>query len=262
MPRVNWEDPTQKLYEAGIDRGMLYPEDAEGVAWIGLVSFEDSPNGGSAKPYYIDGVKFLNLAGADEFEGTLNAFYSPPEFDECDGTLEITEGMYATQQFRKNFGFSYRTKIGNPQQGLRHGYKINLIYNALALPTTRTYETVNADPSAEPIAWKITTMPVDIPNAKPGARIYIDSTRVDDFLLSYLEDILYGSRFANPRLPSPQEIYDIFTDDSLFIVTELDDGLYTLAGAKGVVKKNTDGTATITSDSVTETSPGLFAIEY
>lgn len=205
MSRLTWGATGSRFYETGVDHGVLYVDDV-GVAWSGLISVSESPSGGSAKPYYMDAIKYLNRSSAEEFEATLTAFYSPPEFDACDGASTLQPGFSAAQQRRKSFGLSYRTRIGNDLDESDHGYKIHLVYNALAAPASRDF-VVN---DAAPFNWRLTTSPVPVPGASPSAHFTLDSTEVPSDILASLEEILYGNDDQDARLPMPDEILGIF----------------------------------------------------
>lgn len=210
MPRLNWNAVGQRFYETGVDRGVLYIKNQVGVAWPGLVSVSESPSGGDAKPYYIDGFKFANVAAAEEFEATIDSFNNPPEFGPCDGVASINNGLLATQQPRKPFGFSYRTKLGNDTDGVDHAYKIHLIYNALAAPSQRSNSTVSDSLQPNTLSWSITTLPPAVSSLKPTAHFVIDSRSTPSDLLVEVEDILYGTVDATSRLPEVQELLGIF----------------------------------------------------
>ena len=209
MARLIWGAYGARFYETGIDQGVLYV-DSIGVAWSGLISVSESPSGGEPKPFYLDGVKYLNLSSSEEYEATLSAFYSPSEFGPCDGVSAISNGLFVTQQPRKSFGLSYRTKLGNDTDGSEHAYKIHLIYNALAAPSERTSNTQgdSAEPSIS--SWHITTLPPSMTGYKPTAHFVINSKTTPPALLTSIEDILYGSPALGPRLPAAQELIDMF----------------------------------------------------
>lgn len=211
MARLNWDEAGKRFYEIGVDRGVLYVDSDPGVPWIGLISVSENPSGGSPKPYYIDGIKYLNIASAEEFEATINAFSSPREFGPCDGTKRIHNGLFVTQQPRKPFGFSYRSKLGNEIEGQDYAYKIHLVYNALAGSTQRDNKTINSSVDAVQLSWAITTLAPSITGFKPTAHLVIDSRETDPTILASVEDILYGNESTSPRLPSPDELIDIFS---------------------------------------------------
>jgi len=223
VARLNWDVLGERFFETGIDRGVLYI-DGQGVAWPGLISVAESPTGGEAKPRYIDGYKYLNLAAAEEFEATITAFFSPPEFARCDGRAEIHPGLFATHQPRRTFDFSYRSKIGNDQNGTDHAYKIHLIYNALAAPADRTYETL--DDETEPMTheWSITTRPPQIFGYRPTSHFVIDSRTTPEATLTTLEDILYGSAEGLPQIPTATSLIDIFASGSVDLETIVYEG--------------------------------------
>lgn len=211
MGRLNWSAIGERYFETGIDRGVLYVGDLPGIAWTGLISVSESPSGGDARPYYIDGVKFLNISSAEEYEATINAFGSPPEFGPCDGTISVRNGLFVTQQPRKSFGLSYRTKLGNDVDGPEHAYKIHIVYNALAAPSQRDHNSLgdSVDPSTS--SWSITTLPPVITGYKRTAHLVVDSRYTANNVLANVEDILYGTDNAAARLPTPDELVSIFS---------------------------------------------------
>ena len=211
MPRLEWDKVGERLYETGVDQGVLYVQDEagaypEGVAWSGLRSVSESPSGAEPSPLYADNIKYLNLLSNEEFEATIGAYYSPEEFDACDGTATLAKGVTIGQQKRKTFGLCYRTKIGNDIDYDEHGYKIKIIYGALAKPSQKEHQTVNNDPSAVELSWEVSTTPVKVTGMKPTATLEIDSTKIDPDKLTALEDILYGTAEKKARLPLPDEI--------------------------------------------------------
>lgn len=211
MPRLEWDKVGERLYETGVDQGVLYVQDEtgaypEGVAWSGLRSVSESPSGAEPSPLYADNIKYLNLLSTEEFAATIGAYYSPEEFDACDGTATLAKGVTIGQQKRKTFGLCYRTKIGNDIDGDEHGYKIKIIYGALAKPSQKEYQSVNNDPSAIELSWEVSTTPVKVTGMKPTATLEIDSTKIDAEKLKSLEDVLYGNGANKARLPLPDEI--------------------------------------------------------
>lgn len=218
MSKLVWDADGERLFETGVDRGVLYPQAAGayplGVAWNGLTGISESPSGAEPNPLYADNKKYLNLMSAEEFGATIEAYTYPDEFEACDGTKEVRPGVYVGQQDRQAFGLAYRTLIGNDEEGTAHGYKLHLVYGCKASPSEKSYETVNETPDAITLSWEVTTTPVEVPNCKPSATIVIDSTKVDTTELAALEAILYGSDGAPgiaPRLPLPTEIMTIIT---------------------------------------------------
>jgi hypothetical protein len=193
MPQLKWDDIGERYFEAGVDRGVLYLSDNTGVAWNGLTSVKEASSGGEPAAYYIDGVKYLNFASSKEFFGSIEAFTYPDEFAEYDGWLELGNGLSVDEQNRKSFGLSYRTLIGNDVDGLAHGYKIHIVYNALATPTDGTYATLGDTPDPLSFSWAFTTTPIRVPGLKPLAHITIDSTKTNPTQLKFIEDYLYGT---------------------------------------------------------------------
>lgn len=210
MTRLSWGDAGSRLYETGADRGVLYPNSGPGVPWYGLISVSEEPTGGEPQPYYFDGLKYLNVSAVEEFAATIEAYSSPPEFAECDGTVALHKGLFASQQPRKSFGFSYRTLIGNDVDGTTYGYKIHLVYNAMAGPSSRSNQTLGDSVEPTTYSWPIEAVPFDLPGIKPTAHLIIDSTLTAPGLLSLLEGYLYGSGGIDPYLPPAVEVVRLF----------------------------------------------------
>lgn len=210
MSKLIWDATGSRLYETGTDRGVLYvQEDGEygaGVAWNGLTAVTESPSGAEANPLYADNIKYLNLMSNEEFGATIEAYTYPDEFAACDGSAEIATGVSIGQQQRKTFGLAYRTILGNDVDGNDYGYKIHLVYGALASPSEKAYATVNDSPEAITFSWEITTTPVSVEGYKPTAHLEINSTKVPKEKLTELEALLYGSDDKEPSLPTPDEV--------------------------------------------------------
>ena len=210
---LTWDQDGERLYETGVDRGVLFVREGTsygaGVAWNGLSSVEESPSGAESTAVWADNIKYLNLTSAEDYGITIGAYTYPDEWEECDGSRAVTTGMYIGQQPRKKFGFTWRTKIGNDVDGTDHGYKIHIVYNCSASPSSRSHQTINDSPEATEMSWEVTTTPTNVTGHKPTAHIYIDSTKVDATKLATLEAALYGTAGTSgqaPRLPSPDEI--------------------------------------------------------
>lgn len=198
MAKIVWDTTGDRLYETGVDHGVLYPVAAggtypTGVAWNGLTAVTESPSGAEATALYADNIKYLNLFSAEEFGATIEAYTYPDEFAQCDGSAEIAGGVTIGQQDRKTFGLSYRTIVGNDVEGQNYGYKIHVIYGAMASPSEKAYATVNDSPEAITFSWEVTTTPVNVTGFKPTASLTIDSAKANPEKLTALETILYGS---------------------------------------------------------------------
>ena len=210
MSKLVWDQTGERLYETGVKMGVLYPQVSgaypKGVAWNGLTAVTESPSGAEATPLYADDIKYLNLMSAEEFGATIEAYTYPDEFAECDGSAAIATGVRIGQQARKTFGLCYRTIVGNDEENNDYGYKIHIIYGALAAPSEKAYASVNDSPEAITFSWEVTTTPVNVTGFKPTASVVIDSTKVDAEKLAALEAILYGSESEEAHLPLPDEI--------------------------------------------------------
>lgn len=206
MARIAWNQTGDKFYETGVDRGVLYPRSGIGVAWNGLVRVEESVSGGEVTALYFDGVKYLDFIAAEDFAATIEAFSAPEEFSECDGTKMLSPGLMVTQQPRYPFGLSYRTLIGNDVDGTDHGYKLHLVYNATASPSSKTHSTISETASANTRSWAIQTVPPKATLYKPTAHFVIDSTKVSTAKMTAIENLLYGTTASTPVLPPPSTV--------------------------------------------------------
>lgn len=216
MARLVWDKTGERVYESGVDHGVLYlPNNTgaytNGVVWNGLTTVTESPSGAEPNPQYADNIKYLNLVSAEEFGATIEAFTYPKEFAQCDGSAELAPGVTIGQQARTTFGLSYRTKIGNDLEGQDAGYKLHLIYGAQAAPSERAYATINDSPEAITFSWEITTNPINVAGHKPTASLIIDSTEVATAKMATIEDLLYGTTVGAeiPKLPTPDQIIAI-----------------------------------------------------
>ena len=224
MAKITWDKTGERLYETGVDHGVLYLLQNngtydKGVAWNGLTAVTESPSGAEPNPLYADNIKYLNLLSTEEFGATIEAYTYPDEFAECDGSASLVDGVMAGQQKRKTFGLCYRTVIGNDIDGNDHGYKLHFIYGALAAPSEKAYNTINDSPEAITFSWEISTTPVEVAGFKPMASVTIDSTKADSTKLEALEVILYGKDpttpdgqdGVDPRMPLPGELITLMT---------------------------------------------------
>lgn len=215
--RLVWDAVGERLFETGVKQCVLYPIDKisgtynKGVAWNGVTSVSESPSGAEATDLYADDAKYLSLLSAETFGCTVEAYTYPEEFEACDGTAQLTPGVTIGQQARSVFGLCYRTTVGNDVDGNDHGYKLHMIYGCKATPSEKSYSSINDSPEAITFSWTVNTTPVSVEGFKPTASLVIDSTKVDKSKLSKLEDVLYGSESADPRLPLPNEIVTILT---------------------------------------------------
>ena len=216
MAKLVWDETGKRLYETGVKNGVLYPQDStgaypKGVAWNGLTAVTQSPSGAEATPLYADDMKYLNLYSAEEFGATVEAYTYPDEFAECDGSAELAKGVMIGQQPRKAFGLAYKTVIGNDVENNKYGYKLHLIYGAMASPSEKAYATINDSPEAITFSWEITTTPVSVTGFEPTAYIEIDSTKAEPTKLAKLEEKLFGSATEEATLPLPNEVATLMT---------------------------------------------------
>lgn len=215
MSKIIWDQTGERVYETGVNHGVLYiPTEgvySKGVAWNGLTAITESPSGAESTALYADDIKYLNLLSNEDFGCTIEAYTYPEEWAACDGSASLTAGVTIGQQARRTFGLCYRTTLGNDVDGTAYGYKLHMIYGGQASPSEKAYSTINDSPEAITFSWEVTTTPVNVTGHKPTACLTIDSTKVDKAKLAALEEILYGTDEAEPRLPLPDEIASLMT---------------------------------------------------
>lgn len=216
MSKLLWDQNGERLYETGVEQAALYPVTAGaygvGEAWNGLISVTETPSGAEPTALYANDKKYGELTSAEELGGSIEAYTYPDGFAACNGEATIVAGMKVAQQTRVPFGLVYKTLIGNDTEGIKHGYKLNIIYNAKVSPSEQANSTVNDSPEAKTMSWEFTTTPVEIPGYESSSKLCFDSTAVDAEKLAALEAILYGSDDVEPRLPMPAEIIEMMKE--------------------------------------------------
>ena len=211
MAKLVFNGVGDRLFETGVKKGVLYVmgdngQYENGVVWNGLTGVTEKPSGAETTNLYADDVKYVVIYGAEEFEATIEAYTYPEEFEQCDGSAELSKGVNVGQQTRKTFAFCYTTSLGNDTQGQDYGYKIHIIYGCKAKPSEKSYSTINDSPEAVTFSWDVSTVPVPVEGMNPTATVVIDSTRMEKGKLKLIEDKLYGTESAEPTLPLPNDI--------------------------------------------------------
>ena len=214
MARLIWDEVGQRFFETGVKNGVLYVQDNDGsykngVVWNGLTAVTESPSGAEETPLYADDVKYLTLRSAEEFGATVEAYTYPVEFEQCDGSAAIAEGVTIGQQARRAFGLCYRTSVGNDIQGQNYSYKLHLIYGCTVAPSEKSYSTINDNPEAITFSWELSTVPVPVDGFSPTASLVIDASKVDEGKMALLEDALFGDEQNEARLLLPNEIMEM-----------------------------------------------------
>lgn len=266
MTRLSWDAIGSRFYQTGLDRGVLYPNSGTGVAWNGLISVSQKPVGGDPEAYYMDGYKFFNYPPPEEYSASINAFTYPDEFMVCDGSLIDLNGIGYDHQDRAPFDLSYRTLIGNDVEGDRYSYLIHLVYNAIASPSDRSFETLTDDPEAMTFSWDVTTTPEHPPGMRPTAHLFIDPKKVRPEALAGFEDIIYGSSTLAPRLPKPEEVAILFSPSVGFEIEPKSNGLAKLDYLGDVEDVQGDRYSGLYKDGsesrlVPTSTPGVYSLE-
>ena len=232
MTKLSWNESGSRFYEAGVDHGVFYPQVGPGIPWNGLVSIKESESEANQHITYIDGQKIRTQLQLGVFVADLSAYTYPLEFEEYDGL----SGLELSAQPQRTFHLSYRTMNGNDIDGLDYGYKVHLVFNALASPVRRDYTTL--DDTLNPLAftWNLTTTPVFVPGARPASHFVIDSTTIYSDSLAALEDILYGTGDTSATFPTIEEFLQIFENTAVLKITDHGDGTWTAEGPDDVVQ--------------------------
>ena len=221
--QIVWDKSSERLYRTGVDRVVLFPQTTggvygEGVGWNGVTKISESPDGGDTTTIYANNNIYLNLVAKENFKGSITAYTYPKEWEKCDGSASVlasgsgangVKGLRVTGQTRTPFGLAYRTLIGNDTAGTEYGYEIHLVYNATAGVSSQDFQTVNDSPEALELSWDFSTLPVDVPGAKPSAHLVISSLTAEADKLKKLETKLYGSESTAAALPLPGEVITI-----------------------------------------------------
>ena len=220
MAILKWDETGDRLYELGVDHGVVYPWDddaddyGDGEAWNGLTSVSISSDGGEPNDLYADNIQYATIMSNEKITASVEAYQAPAAFDAADGAVSPVVGLKLRQQKRKMFGFVFRSRIGNDTDDVDHGYKIHILYGCHASPTERSYETINDSPDAGTLSWDLSTLPVDVAGYKPCAYLEIDSTKANATKLEALESTLFGSANASATLPGPADIITALTPPS------------------------------------------------
>jgi hypothetical protein len=269
MTALVWDDTGNKKYETGVNEAVLYPLNPEtsaydsGVAWNGITGIKEKPGGAVATPQYADNVRYLTLVSTETFDFEIDAFTYPDEFGACDGTQDPVSGLSIGQQTRQTFGLAYKTNIGNDVAGMNLGYKLHLVYGALAAPSERDYATINDSPAAVAFSWTATSTPVTVSGYAPTSTIMVDSTKVDSDSLAALEQLLHGTVGVDPALPLPDAVIALFSGSVTTTIAPtaptISSDVITIPTVTGVVYKiggvTKTGTVTITVNTVVNAVP-------
>lgn len=258
MTVLQWDQIGDRVFESGVDRGVLYFPEGGGVAWNGIISVSESPNA-TVRPVYFDGVKSDDIVTPGDWAGTLNAYTYPEEFLRFEGVLEDQSGFWVADQPNLTFGLSYRTKVGDDVLGLDLGYKIHLLYNLTAIPSAKAYATLTVDPTPINFSWSLSSIPENIDGYRPTAHVIIDSRTMDPYLLQDVEDLLYGDEDGVPTLPPLKGFHAFVRNWNRLIITDNLDGTWT-------AESRTDGYITMLSDTefeiTTDSAEYLDAVTY
>lgn len=234
MPNLTWDRVGDRVFETGLDRGVLYLPDGSAVPWNGLTSVIEKFNKDSS-PVYFDGMKINDLITLGDFAASMKAVTYPEEFVELEGLRPIRRGLFYGDQMPQTFGLCYRTMVGTDADE-EAGYKIHIIYNVTAIPNDKTYATLNADPSLVEFGWDITAVPEEVPGFRPTAHIVIETSKIDPWLLEDIEAILYGSTGADATLIPMPELVTLFANWFRVRITDNGDGTWTaVSNREGII---------------------------
>lgn len=259
MTRISWNAPGDRFFDAGLDRGVLYPKNGKPVPWNGLTGVEETGAEGAAV-YYIDGRPFLYLPKPKEYEATLKAYTYPDEFSKVMGIVEVADGMYLDSQLGDSFDLSYRTLIGDGAQGVERGYKIHLVYNAVVAPQSLAYETISTSINPVEFNWQIQAVPTRVEGFRPTAHIIIDTRHMADAKIAELEALIYGDDVTEAEMPNPQVIFDLLHYGESIIITDNGDGTWNAEGSYANVYMVAPGVFRIDNVDAIDHGDGTFDI--
>lgn len=238
MVELNWAQ-APRLYDEGVDRGVLYLGDGA-VVWNGLVSVNEKETGSIDTTHFLDGIRLHITQESGTFEASIEAFTYPDEFAEYNG--------YSDHPTYERFGFSYRT-----------GTKIHLVYNALVKPSNQASSTLSDSPHPSVFTWDISTTAIPVPGARPAAHLVIDTTDAPE-MVEILENFLYGTAVTPPELPTPEELVDIFETGASLRITYLGNGVWTATGPDNMLQIHGDGSFSIISPTAFLIGEGKFTV--
>lgn len=221
MTRITWDGVGKRLFTAGVDRGVLYPSVGPGLPWNGLVSVTETTVDTEFIKNYYDGLPFHSTQRPGSFAATLEAYSYPVELN---------------RNIRQNFGFSYRTFIGDDVDGVDRAYQIHIVYNARIDLSDKAYSSIAESTDLITFSWELSTRPEAFPGIRQSAHFIVDSRFAYDWVMTELEETLYGGEFGDPSLPSLIQLVDIFENGSILKITDNGDGTWTAEGPDYIVK--------------------------
>jgi len=248
MAALVWDKVGDRSYETGVSKGVLYQEDRTGIPWNGLTSIDESSDN-STEPVYFDGSKFNDIVTLGDYTANMKAFTYPEEFLHYEGTVQDQSGFYIQNQPPSQFGLSYQTKVGDDVVGVDAGYKIHILYNLTAVPSSRSFQTIGDQLDPLEFEWTITSIPEELENFHPTAHVFLDSRKINPYLLLDVEEILYGTETTDPYLPSLKTLSTFIRNWNRFMISFGSNGIW-IADAKdeGIITMLDDTTFQITSD--------------
>jgi len=261
MSTLEWDKIGDRIYEAGVSKGVLYTEDFFGVAWNGLTSIEES-SVNEVEEFFFDGVKYADIVTVGDFRGTIRAITYPDEFLEHEGSYEDQTGFFIMNQPPKKFSMAYRTQIGDDLSGSNSGYKIHILYNLTANPSNKSYESLGSNVDPTLFEWEVSSVPEDIHGYRPASHVVFNSRSMDPFLLKDIEDILYGTEDNDPYLPSLQSLATFIRKWNRLIVIDNGDGTWTAtSNVDGVITMLDETTFEIDSETAVYLDAETYTIE-
>lgn len=261
MAQIVWDQVGQRYFETGVDRGVLYLPDGSGVVWNGLTGVEEDLADEISSPIFIDGVKYYDYQSIPDYKATLRAFTYPDEFQQFEGIQSIGTGLFAGEQPIQTFGLSYRTRVGNDLDGVDHGYRIHLVYNLVAVPSTHSYATIDATEAASEFSWTISGVPEELEGYRPTAHVILDTRYLPPYLVESIEGTLYGDSNSDPYLPPLSELAPMILDWALITITDNGNGTWTAEGPDDLITMLESTIFQITEATATYLDADTYTIE-
>lgn len=247
MTRLDWSANKREI-QYGVERCVLYPKDAPGVQWQGVEKISLSPENTDLTAMYHDGIARNQSQLMSSLSITLSAYTYPDEFLEFD----LAEENW--QEPLKEFDLCW-TSLGMDDTRYLH-----LLYNCQTVPSDAAFSTID-DSTVTPMlfSWNIACRPEKVKWYSPAAHFVLDSSMVLPENYAAATEILYGTDESDPRMPSVEELLELFAVSSL-IVIDHGDGSYTVEGPDDMVTQPLDGVFKMEAPSLVHLDGGMFRV--
>lgn len=217
MSRMIWGELPPEI-ETGLDRGVLYFTWKPGIPWNGLVSASEENPSADNEVLYYDGVPYNIYSRTPDSQFIIDALYYPEEFEPYDGFGNESPKPWAT-----TFGLSYRTQNGS-------NFKIHLVYNAIAKPAKRMWESNAEQAKISLFSWELSAKPAFHDGFAPSAHLIVDTSIATPESIEALENVIYGTESSPAILPGIDVVASLIESEAILIIVDHGDGTWTVIG--------------------------------